>query len=87
MSQLHVLLKTKDSKEYVVLRRSIKLLKEFIREFGIKTSLIKLKKGQVLGLEELSKKFCDHLAEKIEYDYQVVEENVDPNNVLKKRKS
>lgn len=85
MSQLHVLLKTKDAKEYVVLRRSIKLLKEFIREFGIKTSLIKLKKGQVLGLEELSKKFCDHLTDKMEYEYQVVEDDIDPNDVIKKK--
>ena len=87
MAQLHVLLKTADSKEYVVLRRNIKLLKEFIKEFGVKTSLIKLKKGEVLGLEELSKKFCDHLAKKIDYDYVIVEQDIDPNDVIKKKKS
>jgi hypothetical protein len=82
----HVLLRTQDNKRFVILKKNIVDLKEFVDQFKINISLIKLKNGPVLSLEKLAESFCDHISEIAEYDYSIIEENISFDKLVEKKK-
>lgn len=82
----HVLLRTQDNKQFVILKKNIVDLKEFVDQFKINISLIKLKNGPVLSLEKLAESFCDHISELIEYEYSIIEENISFDKLVEKKK-
>lgn len=68
-----LLLETPEGRRIATAKKNYKQLESFIETFGLKTSLVKIKEGEIYNIDKVCEIFVDHYS-RPEYKYEIVKE-------------